>query len=164
MKNIRNLVTLAGLTALFFALGTAGARAQSLSSTQFAGDFTLPFEVQWGRTILPVGEYSLYYGRTQASSSMMVEVRGKEDGSPHVFILPVGTERPSTAKDALVLVREGNAGIVRTLELSAIGTSVEFAPPPNTTLMARNGQHKKYTQLAEGPMLIQRIPVTFTRQ
>ena len=164
MKNIRNLVTLAGLAALFLTLGAAGARAQSLMSTQFAGKFTLPFEVQWGRTILPVGEYSLYYGRVHDGGSMVVEVRGKEGSSPHVFILPMGTSTPSTTKNALVLIRQGSAGIVRTLELAAIGTSVSFALPPESELLARNGQHIKYAQLAEGPMLIQRIPVTFTNQ
>ena len=164
MKTIRNLMTLAGLSALFLALGAAGARAQSIPNPNLAGRFNLPFEAQWGATTLPVGEYSLYYGRLLNGGIPMVEIVGKDKGSPHVFIFPMGTDVPSTTENALVLVRQGSAGVVRSLELPAIGTSVDFALPPNTNFMARNGQHNNYAQLAKGSMLLQRIPVTLSKK
>ena len=94
----------------------------------------------------------------------MVEIVGKDKGSPHVFIFPMGTDVPSTTENALVLVRQGSAGVVRSLELPAIGTSVDFALPPNANLMARNGQHNNYAQLAKGQMLVQRIPITLSKK
>jgi hypothetical protein len=160
MKTNRSLMTLAGLSVALFALGATGAKAQSLVSVDFAGTFTLPFEAQWGRTILPVGEYSLQYGRPFADAPLVVEIQGKEKGSPHVFVLPQGTGSASTTKGALMCVREGNAGIVRRLEMPAIGKSVNFAMPRGAKLMAQNGKHNGYTQLAEAPMLIQRIALT----
>ena len=164
MKTIRNLMTVAGLSALFLALGAAGARAQSIANPNLAGRFNLPFEAQWGNTTLPVGEYSLYYGRLLNGGIQMVEIVGKDKGSPHVFIFPMGTDTPSTTENALVLVRQGSAGIVSSLDLPAIGTSVDFALPRNANFLARNGQHIKYAQLAEGPMLVQRIPITLSKK
>ena len=94
----------------------------------------------------------------------MVEIVGKDQGSPHAFILPVGVTDAKATKNTLVCIREGDIGIVRALQMPAIGASVEFKLPSHTRLMARNGQHNKYAQLAEGPMLVQRIPVTFSNK
>ncbi len=160
MKTIRSLMILAGLSLALLTLGVTGAKAQSLRLSDFAGTFTLPFEAQWGRTTLPAGEYDLYYGQPSAGGHLMVEVRGKEKGSPHVFILPQGINDASTTHSALVCVREGDAGIVRVLEMPEIGQSASFAMPRGTQLMAHKGKHNGYTQLAQAPMLIERIPVT----
>jgi len=159
MKSIRNWVSLVGMTMVAFALCATGARAQSLTTTNFAGTFNLPFEAQWGRTILPAGEYSLYYGRLN-DGARMVEVVGKEEHTPHVLILPQGMNDASTTESALVCVREGNAGIVRALEMPQIGEAVEFNLPRGTKLMANRSNGNKNVQIAEGPKLIQRIPVT----
>jgi hypothetical protein len=160
MKTIRSLTILAGLSLALLTLGVTGAKAQSLSISDFAGTFTLPFEAQWGRTTLPAGEYSLYYGQPLAGGHLFVEVVGKEKGSPHVFILPKGVNDASTTQSALVCVREGNAGIVRGLEMAEIGQSASFAMPHGAKLVAQNGKHNGYTQLAQAPMLIERIPIT----
>jgi hypothetical protein len=93
MKKIRNLMTFGGLFVAVLALGTTGARAQRLYSTQFAGTFTIPFEVQWGTMTLPAGEYTLSYG-IQRSGANLVEIAGKAKGSPHGVILagPIAKE------------------------------------------------------------------------
>jgi hypothetical protein len=162
MKIIRNLVTLAGLSVMVFALGATGARAQNLS-TNFAGTFTLPFNAQWGRTVLPAGKYSLYYGHLPTSSTSMVEVAAKDKKSPHVFILAQGVSDAAAAKSALVCIREGNGCIVRALEMPQIGQAVEFAMPRGTRLVAQRQNGSKNVQIAEGPKLIQRIPITVTK-
>jgi hypothetical protein len=163
MKNIRNLVTLVGLTVVFFALSATGARAQSLSNTRFSGTFTLPFEAQWGPVTLQPGAYNLYYGRLTDGGSAMVEVVGKENRRPHVLILSQGVNPASTRKSALVCIREGNVGIIRVLEMPQLGEAVEFKMPHGTQLMAQNRFGSKNVQIAEGPKLIQRIPVTLTK-
>jgi hypothetical protein len=163
MKTIRSLMTLAGLSLVIFALGVTGAQAQqapSLSITHFGGTFTLPMEAQWGKVTLPAGQYSLYYGSVQDGSASMVEVVGKAKGSPHGLIPVAGKDDASAANSALVCIREGVALIVRTLEMPAIGTAAQFSMPNGSRLVARNASHNGYTQLAEGPVLLQRISIT----
>lgn len=159
MKTIQRLTTLAGLSLVLFALGATGARAQAIKTPHFAGTFNLPFEAQWGRATLPAGNYSLYYGRLH-DGARMVEVVGKKNHTPHVLILPQGLNDASTTQSALVCVREGNVGIVRALEMPQINQSVKFGMPRGTQLTANRSNGKNNVQIAEGPKLIQRIPVT----
>jgi hypothetical protein len=160
MKTIRSLMTLAGLILAVFALSATGTKAQSLTRTNFAGTFTISHEAQWGRMTLPAGTYNLYYGPLQEGSASMVEVVGQAKGSPHGVIPVAGKDDASAANSALVCIREGDTLIVRTLEMPAIGTAAQFSLPNGSRLVAQNAKHNGYTQLAEAPMLIQRIPVT----
>jgi len=159
MKANRNLMTLAGLTVMLFALGAAGAKGQGIYLTEFAGKFTLPTAAQWGKMTLPAGDYTLQYGIEESGHGLVV-VRGTSKGSPYGMIIagPVGDT--SAASSALVCVREGDDLIVRALEMPQIGKAAGFALPRRARLVAHNGKHGGYTQLAEAPMLIQRIPVT----
>jgi hypothetical protein len=160
MKTIRSLMTLAGLSLVLFALGVTGAKAQvvrGLSTINFAGSFTLPNDAQWGTMALPAGDYTLYYGNLYGS--YFVEVRGTAKGSPHGVIFVAGNDQSSATKNQLICVREGNGLIVRALEMPQIGTAAEFALPRGARLTVHRGNHKGYTQLAEAPMLIQRVTV-----
>lgn len=147
-----------GLTLVFVALGAIGARGQVLDSTQFVGTFTLPISTQWGTITLPAGNYTLRYGNLYAAGSF-VEVLGTDKGSRRVVIRVDGTGQSSATKNALVCIRDGEALIVRTFEMPAIGKSANFALPPSAKLLARSGKRGGYTQLAKAPILIQRIPV-----
>jgi|GEM_PF-467356 hypothetical protein len=161
MKTIRRLTTLAGLAVVVFALSATGARAQgpALTVTNFSGTFTLPFNAQWGRVALPAGEYSLYYG-SNFGGTKYVEIVAKERGSLHVLLLagaPIDVS--PNAKNALVCVREGNIGIVRALEMPQIGEALRFRMPQGAMLVSHNGRHNGSTQIAEAPVLIQRITI-----
>lgn len=161
MKTIRSWATLAGLSLALFALGVTGARAQVVQGTStinFVGSFTLPNDAQWGNMALPAGDYTLQYGNRYGS--YFVEVRGTAKGSPHGLIFVAANSQSSATKSALVCARAGNVLIVRTLEMPAIGKSANFTMPRGTKLVAQNGKNSGYTQLAEAPMLIQRIPIT----
>jgi hypothetical protein len=160
MKTIRSLMTLVGLSMMVFALSATGAKAQSLTRTNFAGTFTISHEAQWGNMTLPAGNYSLRYGVLN-NIDFLVEVRGMTKGSPHGVIRVAGRDDASASKSALVCVREGGTLIVRKLEMPTIGTTAEFTMPHGARLVARNAKHNGYTQLAEAPMLIEQIPVTF---
>ena len=162
MKTIRNLMTLAGLILAVFALSATGAKAQTLTNNSFAGTFTISNEAQWGKMTLPAGTYNLYYGPLHDGGASLVEVVGKAKGSPHGLILVAGNSDASAANSALVCIREGDTLIVRALEMPSIGTSAQFSMPHGARLVARNAKHNGYTQLAEAPMLIERIPVTFS--
>ena len=157
MKTIRSLMRLAGLSLMLFALGATGAKAQSLARTDVAGTFTLPNDAQWGSMALPAGHYKLYYGKL--FGSYFVEVRGTENGSPHGMVRVIVTGQSSAAKNELICVREGDTLIIRALDMPLIDTAAEFAMPRGAQVTAHNGKHNGYTQLAEAPMLIQRVPI-----
>ena len=161
MKTTRNLMTLAGLILAVFALSATGAKAQTLTNNDFAGTFTISHEAQWGKMTLPAGTYNLYYGRLHDGSASMVEVAGKAKGSPRGVIAVAGKDETSAATSALVCIREGDTLIVRALEMPAIGTSAQFSMPNGSRLVAQNGKNNGYTQLAEAPRLIERVPVAF---
>jgi hypothetical protein len=161
MKTIQRLAILAGLSMMVFALSATGAKAQAISTANFSGTFNLPVAAQWGKMTLPAGTYNLYYGRLHDGDINVVEVAGKAKGSPHGLILATGNDDVSAANSSLVCIREGDALIVRALEMPAIGTSAQFSMPKGTQLEATNRNHNGYTQLAEAPRLIERIPVAF---
>jgi hypothetical protein len=163
MKSIRTFVTLFGLTLMLAAFGAIGARAQGFTMTSVGGTFNLPFAAQWGSMNLPAGTYTLNYGYAP-SGLPVVEVRGEAKGSPHGFILSQGYNEASGTKNAIVCVREGNSGIVRGLELSAAGTSATFAMPRGAQLTAQEHNGDGNIQLAEAPMLIQRVPITLNQK
>ena len=159
MKTIRNLMILVGLFVGLLALGTAGAMGQVFDTPSFTGTFTLPSEVQWGTMTLPAGDYVLKFGLLSTGHSL-VEVRGREKGSPHGVILAGPIRDTSATRNSIVCVRQGNTLIVRAVEMPSIREAVTFALPRGTQLTAQKGNYVGYTQLAEAPMLIQRIPVT----
>jgi hypothetical protein len=163
MKSIRSFVTLFGLSLMFAAFGAAGARAQGFTMTNIGGTFDLPFQVQWGSMTLPAGTYTLNYGY-DTSGLPVVEVRGEAKGSPHGFVLSRGYDYASGTKNAIVFVREGQTGIVRGLEMAAAGTTSTFAMPRGTQLTAHQSNSKGNIQLAEAPMLIQRVPITLNKK
>jgi hypothetical protein len=161
MKTIQRLAILAGLSMMVFALSATGAKAQIISTANFSGTFNLPVAAQWGRMTLPAGTYNLYYGSLNDQGSYVVEVAGKAKGSPHGLIQATGNDDVSAANSSLVCVREGSTLIVRALEMPSIGTAAKFSMPHGTQLEATNRSHKGYTQLAEAPRLIERVPVAF---
>lgn len=159
MKTIRGLMTLAALSVMVLALGATGAKGQANYSTHFAGTFTLPFEAQWGKMTLPAGDYTLQYGLNDIGHGLVV-VRGAAKGSPYGSIIAGPLGETSAKQNAIVCVRDGNTLIVRALDMPSIGQSVDFTLPPGAKLVAHNGKRGGYAQLAEAPMLIQRIPIT----
>ncbi len=108
MKPIRSMAILMGVGLALLASGASRARAQALTTTAFSGTFTLPFEVQWANMTLPAGEYTLNYGHQNSASAYLVEVAGKDKGSPHGVILARGRSTASASGDALVCIRDGN--------------------------------------------------------
>ena len=162
MKTIRRLVIPAGVLVMFLAMAATGLRAQSLFSTHFAGKFTLPFMAQWGTTVLPPGEYELYYGIQGNKGSYAVEIRGQGE-LPQVVKIAMGRSDAKAGENALVCVREGNKAHVRALELPAIGESAQFALPHGveveSKLIAKHQNKSGNTQLAEARIRVERVPI-----
>lgn len=128
MKKIRGLLVSVAALLMLAGLAATGLKAQSLFSTHFAGEFSLPFMAQWGSVILPPGDYNMYYGKLSNAGAMVVEVRG-QGMLPGGIILVEGRNGAKGAENSIVCVLEGNKAYVRGLELPAIGESAEFAKP-----------------------------------
>ena len=162
MKSIRSFVTLFGLSLMLAAFGAAGARAQGFTMTGVGGTFNLPREAKWGAMVLPAGNYTLNYGYA-ASGMPVVAVRGTAKGSPQGIIIAQAHNRASGTRNVIVCVRQGDALVVRGLELAAVGESATFALPHGAQLTARQHNANKNIQIAEAPMLIQRVPVSLKK-
>jgi len=124
--------------------------AALLSAEDWRATFSLPFETQWGETVLPAGDYSLRF-KDAGYRPMLLE-----QGTRFIAFLPVLTnETPRTpAKSQLLIVREGNRATVHILYIAELGTAFHFDVPE---------RYEVYTQLiarADEPVFIQRIPVT----
>ena len=126
--------------------------AALLSAEDWRATFSLPFETQWGETVLPAGDYCLRF-KDAGYKPMQLE-----QGTRFIAFLPVSTnETPRTpAKSQLLMVREGQKATVHILYVAELGTAFHFQVPERyevyTRLMAR----------ADEPVFIQRIPVTFS--
>jgi hypothetical protein len=89
----------------------------------FTGKFTLPYEVRWGRAVLPAGEYFIWMDSTVAPAMV-----SSANGS-----MTIHTPFPVTADSqggstCLTITNQGNERMVRSLNLPGIGKSVIFAP------------------------------------
>ncbi|HXH49077.1 MAG TPA: hypothetical protein VNM47_07000 [Terriglobia bacterium] len=162
MRMIRNITILVGLFAVLMALATTGARAQVLSTTSFTGTFTLPTEAQWGKMILPAGDYTLQYGGLFLSGEHMVTVESKTEGGPRGMILAGPRDDVSAAKDSLLCVREGDTLYVRALEMPLIGESIHFRIPHGvevrSKVVAGHQNHTGKTQLALVAIGVDHVP------
>lgn len=147
----------------FFILALAAiALSVSTSNAQeFQGEFTLHRVAQWGKVVLPPGQYNMTLARFQGGQRM-VTVRSEAAGDSAAMIV-VGSHNasPSVTKDSLVCIREGGALVVRSLELGAEGEIIYFQMPKNAPTYAQRRGAEEQTLLAQGPQLIQRVPVEF---
>jgi hypothetical protein len=154
-KKIATLFAFA-LAATVLSVGSGFAQ---MNTTNARGTFTLPFEARWGTASLPAGNYTFEEGNTN-TGQRIIEVRGESKGSPRAFVL-VQTHTPNAYDNSseLVCIRKGSTGIVRSLMLKGLGEILYFAIPKNVQMYAHNGNAKTQTLLAQGPELIQRVPV-----
>ena len=98
----------------------AGANAQP----SFAGKFTLPFEVRWGRAVLPAGDYFIRMEAT-ASPARIIPANGSSAAVYTEYPLVQDSHSSGTF---LTITHEGNQRRVRSLNLPQIGKTIVFAP------------------------------------
>jgi hypothetical protein len=94
------------------------ANAQTL-----AVKFTLPFEVQWGRNVLPAGEYSI----SMDSSAKVALVRSANGNTVGYTPIPI-TATSHSGNTALFVMVRGNERLVRSLNLPTRGISLVYPP------------------------------------
>ena len=163
MKAIRASLTAAGLAVLLFAAGATGAGAQALQLTIFSGTAQLPVEAEWQGRTLPAGEYALHYG-TRMGGTHYVEIEGKTEGTPHLFITPRAYSPSSSVQNELVCARDGNRLVVLELQMSGLGESLSFAGSHGAQRVAQPTSIRMMNQFAAGVGEIQRVAVTMKRK
>lgn len=161
MKSYRKLVTLFAfaLAATVLAVGSAFAQ---MNTTKAQGTFTLPFEAHWGSATLPAGNYTF---KEVAGGLPLIEVRNEAKGSTPAFVIIAAHDASQDNNSSeLVCIRLRNAGIVRSIVLTSLGETLYFKIPKNVRMYAHNSSAKTRTLLAQGPELIQRVPVEVAGQ
>ncbi len=124
-----------------------------LSAEDYVGKFTLPFEVRWGKAALPPGDYT--FNIDLARGGHMAKIID-QDGNSVAMIMASGTsDRQLDGRSELILVRRGNKGTVRALALATPG----FGSPKGGLVFSYPAPKGEPPLLAQGPELIQRIPV-----
>lgn len=116
------------------------------------GEFTLPFEVQWGSTTLPAGDYS--YTLEQPESLVTVpaatiRVRAASDNAVRLAVLAMA--RPAIQPlqhSSLTLVRNGDKYVVREMYIMELALTFRSPLPKSVP-----------QPIAEGSLLIKRLPV-----
>jgi hypothetical protein len=163
MKAIKASLAGAGLALALFAAGATGAGAQALQLTIFSGTTQLPLEAEWQGKTLPAGEYALYYG-TRMGGTHYVEIEGKTEGTPHLFITPRAYSPSSSVQNELLCARRGNRLVVLELQMSGLGESLAFAMPGGAQRMAEQTGGETLHQVAAAEPQIQRVSVATKRK
>ena len=118
-KNLFGKLTAKLLAAALVA--TALLAATTMNATPpFQGKFSLPYEVRWGRAMLPAGEYWLrvdYVG-----PATIVTVQRAESGKKVAMLLSPVSEEDKNTKDgsALLIASKGGQRIVHSLKLAEL--------------------------------------------
>lgn len=91
--------------------------------SSFAGKFTLPFEVHWGRAVLPAGQYFISMDAT-TGPAMVSSMKGDKT---------IYTEAPAVANShsggtSLTITTTANERRVRYLNVRELGKLLIFAP------------------------------------
>lgn len=134
--NIHSRTVLVGV---FPVIAHLDRQRQSLSAfhvTKFAGKFSLPFEAAWGETILPKGDYALYFGDLGRGTHFVEIIANGQGHAGGIFIVDE-QGAASVVQNSLICTRRSgkNKYVVRALELPAIGKSVSFAAPSTRKVM-----------------------------
>ena len=114
--------------------------------------FILPFEVHWGPAVLPPGNYS--FTPLSATPGVLVHtviVRGENNKAS--IIMPMEFDYIFSGKNALIVERHGESATVRALRLPDAGLVLYYP--------AAKAQRQV---LAQGPVLIQRLPILMAQK
>lgn len=97
--------------------------AAGYAQPSFAGRFTLPYEVNWGKNVLPAGNYRIIM--EQLGTKTTIE---SADGKIAFFVpMPIPQDSKG-GTTGLVVVLHGNERFVRALNLPHNGVSLVYQP------------------------------------
>ena len=103
-------------------VAAANAQSSNLQPTD-AIKFTLPFEVYWGKSVLPAGRYTM-----RMDASHPVALVQSADGKTAFFTPIPAKDRSNKGPAALTVVVRGNERMVRSLNLPEHHMSLIYKP------------------------------------
>lgn len=122
ITSIRIVGTLLTVAVLFTCSSSAWARAVA------AGDFVLPFDVQWNGATLPAGQY--HFTLQSGEFAGLLQIRdGQQNGK--MLAVAVGTS-PAPDHSRMTIVRRKGKWNVASLALEPVGTTLEYRVPAQT--------------------------------
>jgi hypothetical protein len=126
MKTKRMVLGIAAalVAAIVLSILATAVEAQSNRVT-FRGKFTLPYEVRWGRSVLPAGDYSFTVS-SGASLPDFITVSSKEKSA---VILVGETTRCDSCSGELLVVRSRGQRAIRELQLPGSRSVFYHAKP-----------------------------------
>jgi hypothetical protein len=120
-ETVRSVIKVRLLAAAMLAAGLFA--AAGYAQTTFSGKFTLPYEAQWGKKVLPPGPY--FITMHAAGATAIVQ---SEDGKVS-FYTPIPIQNRSEKGTAsLKVLARGNERIVLSLNLPQQGVSLVYRP------------------------------------
>ena len=127
-----------GLAAL--ALGIVAGSGNAV--TAYAGKFTLPFEVNWGGSTLPAGDYT--FEMASQSSPYRLYIRGQKS---NVIIQATSADTGVVASSAqLDLVDIGDVHTIKTFEAPELGVTFSYYTSKEKHVAPREVRHKGLSQ------------------
>jgi hypothetical protein len=126
MKGIEGFKATKWLVMVLFAsfLFATAAQAQGLRPA-YVGNFTLPYEVHWGNTVLPPGDYRLSIKST--ATPMIAFVRSAE-GKAITFVMNGSVDTDPKGQNALLITERAGQRIVHSLALNDLGVVLIYEP------------------------------------
>ena len=119
MKKALTFVKLGVAAAIAICLSVNVASAQSLKGT-----FTLPYDVQWGRSVLPAGPYVITFDSLRGPAIVRTST-----GSGRAIVMALAVDKAMKDQpSALVISQVENQHVVRYLNLREFDTAIAYRP------------------------------------
>jgi len=113
----------------FLKLGVAAAIALCLSvsvasAQSLKGTFTLPYDVQWGKSVLPAGPYTITFDRLQGPAIVRTST-----GSGRAIVMALSVDKAMKDQpSALLITKIENQRVVRCLNVREVDTAFVYRP------------------------------------
>jgi hypothetical protein len=112
------------LAALLLTAGLFGSAANAQSRSQFHGKFTLPYTVQWGKTMLQPGEYLITFDQPG-----LLVIRDAQSQRAVTFEPANNREDSGEGGSALIIATSGEQHVVRALRIAELGEAYVYSRP-----------------------------------
>jgi hypothetical protein len=131
-ETIRNAIKIRLFAFAVLAVGLCA--STGYAQTDFSGKFNLPYEVQWGRTVLPAGQYAIEISAFSATA----KVRSADGKMAFYTPIPV-PNHSEKGTAALMVLASGDKRVVVSLNLPQRGISLVYRPikPAEREMLAK---------------------------
>ena len=111
------------------------------AAPRYRGRFSLPYEVHWGRAVLPAGEYLLRFEDFQ--TRVFVVIQDAKSGKDVAYLAPK-TKCEAQGKSALLIADKSNQRVVHSLRLAELGEVFIYEPA-----LARGAENVREAQIVQ---------------